>query len=161
MKATCCSEMLWVVCFCISEYLALLKAICVWMLLRRCMVSQDRKQIGRKSAYQFWLLPSSLWHVLLVRSLKASAFPFQAHSSPISLIKVRLTLPVWSQVGHTAFMLGHAHYSDTLPVPPQLEAAHNARHCQPRDLGTLNSIWDSRNETTNCSPLTQPIILPS
>lgn len=43
------------------------------MLLRRCMVSQDGKQIGRRPAYQFWLLPNSLWHVLLVRSLKASA----------------------------------------------------------------------------------------
>lgn len=34
---------------------------------------QYMKQIGRRSAYQFWLLPSSLWHVLLVRSLKPSA----------------------------------------------------------------------------------------
>lgn len=43
------------------------------MLLRRRMVSQDGRQIGRRSAYQFWPRPSSLWHVLLVGSLKASA----------------------------------------------------------------------------------------
>lgn len=42
------------------------------MLLGWCVVRQYGKQIGR-SAYQFWLLPSSLWHVLLVRSLKPSA----------------------------------------------------------------------------------------
>lgn len=42
------------------------------MLLRRRVARQDEKQIGRRSAYQFWLQPSSLWHVLLVRSLKPS-----------------------------------------------------------------------------------------
>lgn len=102
------------------------------------MESLDGRQRGRGSAYQFWPPPSSLWHVLLVGSLKASGLPSQAHSSPISLIKVRLTLPAWSQAGHTAFMLGHAHYSDVLAVPPRLQAAQNAGQRQPRDLGSLN-----------------------
>lgn len=61
---------------------------------------------------------------LISQVFKSLSLPSQAHCSPISLIKVRLTLPVLSQVGHTAFMLGHAHYSDTLPVLPRWEAAH-------------------------------------
>lgn len=119
---------------------------------------QDRKPIGKVciSVLAASQLPLTC---LISQVFKSLCMPSQAHSSPISLIKVRVTLPVQSQVGHTAFMLGHAHYSDTLPVPPRLEAEHNARHHQPGDLGILNSLWKSRNETTNCSRLTKPVLL--
>lgn len=85
-------------------------------------MSQDGKQIGEKACISVLAVAQLSLTCLISRVFKSLSLPSQAHSSPISLIKVRLTLPLWSQVGHTAFMLGHAHYSDTLPVPPRLEA---------------------------------------
>lgn len=109
------------------------------MQLRLFAARQDREQLG-KVCISVLAGGQLALTCLISQVFKSFSLPSQAHSSPISLIKVRLTLPVKSQVGHTAFMLGHAHYSDTLPVPPWLEAAHNARHHQPRDLGTLKNF---------------------
>lgn len=82
---------------------------CCWGSVWR---SPDRKQIGRRSAYQLWPVPSSLWHVLLVRSLKASLC-FPRHTPPqYPWLKCHWRSHCRSQVGHTAFVLGHAHYSD-------------------------------------------------
>jgi len=93
------------------------KANSVQMLLLLGVVRQDRKPIGKVciSVLAAAQLPLTC---LISQVFKSLSLLSSAHSSPISLIKVRLTIPVQSQVGHTAFMLGHAHYSDTPPVPP-------------------------------------------
>lgn len=72
-----------------------------------------------RSASQAWPLPSSLCYVLLAGSVKALASASAGTLPPISLIKVRLMLPVQSQVGHAAPTWGQAHYSETSPVPLQ------------------------------------------
>lgn len=96
---------------------------------------------GARSAYQFWPPPSSLWHVLLVGSLKASGLPSRAHPSPISLIKVRLTLPARSQAGRAALMLGIAHYSDTLAsAAAATEGSAKCRMAPAEGMRDLGSI---------------------
>lgn len=134
--------------------------ICVETPLRRCTASSDGGEEERGAQYQFWLQPSSLWHVLLVGSLKASGLPSRAHPSPISLIKVRLTLPVWSQAGRAAFMLGNAHYSDILASATATESSTKCWTASAKGCGIFwISKQGTRNDSTNCAPLTRPVIL--
>lgn len=136
--------------------------ICVETPLRRCKASSDGRESGGKrgSVYHFWPLSSSLWHVLLVGSLKASGLPSRAHPSPISLIKVRLTLPVWSQAGRAAFMFGNAHYSDILASATATEGSTKCWTAPAKGCGIFwISKQGTRNDGTNCAPLTRPVIL--
>lgn len=112
------------------------------MLLRRCVVSQDGKQIGRRSAYQFWLLPSSLWHVLLVRSLKAPAC-LPRHTPPQypwlkcdwrSQCRAKLATQRLCWVMLITQTHCQCRHDWKQPIMEDLASQ--------RDLGTLNSIWD-------------------
>lgn len=100
-------------------------------------VRQDRKPI-RNVCISVLAAAQLRLTCLISQVFKSLSMPSPAHSATISLIKVQVTIPVQIQVGHTAFMLCLAHYSDTLPAPPRLKAEHNARQHQPGDLGTLN-----------------------
>lgn len=129
-KATRCYEMLRVFCYAPACVLPFLKChLCPNNSEPRC------GKVARKANWEKFcvsgLAPAQLLLTCPISGVFKSLSPAfsRAHSSPISLIKVRPTLPVQSQVSRAAFTRGQAHYSETLPVSPQhmLQNSSNGR----------------------------------